>query len=283
MLSKLLAAATLFLSAAALAETTGIREIVVRAPVVDAYGHRETIDVTVHRPEGPGPFPIVVLSHGSPRSAADRRAEGRQRLARQSQPFLAMGYAVVVPTRRGYGESGGEWSEAYGRCSDPDYFHAGLETARDIRAAVEAVRREKWVDGSRVILAGQSAGGFGSIAAASTPFPGLVAVVNFAGGRGSLGPDNVCYERRLVDAMGQYGATARVPTLWIYSVNDRFFGPNLAKRMHTAFIGAGGNAEFIHAPPTGDDGHGYFAWMTRDWTPRVEAFLRKTGALPARS
>ena len=68
-------------------------ETVIRAPV-DAGRERVEIDVTVLRPKGMGPFPIVVLSHGSPRSAAERRTDGRQRLTAQSEPFIAMGYAV---------------------------------------------------------------------------------------------------------------------------------------------------------------------------------------------
>jgi len=256
-----------------------VDETVIRAPVVSGV-EQAYIEVTVFKPKGAGPFPIVVLSHGSPRSADDRRREGRQRLVAQSARFLAMGYAVLVPTRRGYGESGGSWAESYGTCRDPDYHAAGLETARDLRAAVDAVRGAAWADTTRVVLAGQSAGGFGSVAAASQPFAGLVAVVNFAGGRGSQGPDDVCGEARLVEAMGRYGRSSSVPGLWIYSANDRFFGPPLAQRMHRAFVQAGGEAEFVEAPATGLDGHGYFALSMNDWGPRVQAFLKRAGAAP---
>ena len=256
-----------------------LTESVIRAPVVSGV-EQAYIDVTVFKPQGAGPFPIVVLSHGSPRSAEDRRREGRQRLAAQSRRFVEMGFAVLVPTRRGYGESGGSWAESYGTCRDPDYHAAGLETARDLRAALEAVRGESWADPSRVVLAGQSAGGFGSVAAASQSMKGVLAVVNFAGGRGSMGPDEVCGEARLVEAMGRYGRSSRVPGLWIYSVNDRFFGPALARRMHAAFVHSGGQAEFLEAPATGLDGHGYFARAMEDWSPRVVAFLRRVGAAP---
>jgi pimeloyl-ACP methyl ester carboxylesterase len=235
------------------------------------------IDVTVFRPRGAGPFPIVVLSHGSPRSAAERRIQGRLRMVAQSEPFVAMGFAVLVPTRRGYGQSEGDWAESYGSCANPDYYSAGLESARDIRAAVDAVRDKPWADARHVVLVGHSAGGFGSIAASSTPFKGLVGVVNFAGGRGSMTPDHVCGEQRLIDAMTHYGARSRVPTVFIYSSNDRFFGTALARRMHHAFVGAGGNAEFIEAPASGTDGHGYFSRNMDDWTPRVESFLVRIG------
>ncbi|MGZ5045616.1 MAG: alpha/beta hydrolase family protein [Usitatibacter sp.] len=253
-------------------------ESVIRAPVEAGDGKVE-IDVTVLRPQGAGPFPLVVLSHGTPRSAPQRRTDGRQRLSAQSEPFIAMGYAVLVPTRRGFGHSGGEWAEGFGPCSNPDYYHAGLETARDVRAAVDVVRGEPWADTRRVILAGQSAGGFGSVAASSQPFDGLVAVINFAGGRGSMVSDRVCAESRLVDAMARYGGAARVPELWLYSVNDHFFGPSLARRMHEAFVRSGGKAEFVEAPATGLDGHAYFARAVDDWAPRVRGFLQRVGAL----
>lgn len=259
------------------AQAARFEEVVLRVPVVQGM-EQAFIEVTVFKPHGPGPFPVVVLSHGSPRLEEQRRAEGRQRLAAQSERFAAMGFAVLVPTRRGYGESEGRWAEAYGSCANPDYYAAGLETARDLRATVDAVRREPWADASRVVLAGQSAGGFGSVAASSTDFNGLVGVINFAGGRGSAGPDQVCGEARLVDAMARYGASARVPELWLYSANDRYFGPELARRMHRAFVRSGGAAEFVEAPPVGLDGHGYFARRIDDWSPRVEQFLQRIGA-----
>jgi dienelactone hydrolase len=270
--------ALLLAACAALAfpAAAALRESVMRVPVADR-GEVATIEVTVFRPEGDGPFPIVVLSHGSPRTAALRRKQGRRRLLAQSERFVAMGFAVLVPTRRGYGESGGRWAEGYGRCSDPDYYRAGLESALDLRAAVDAVRGERWADTKHVLLAGQSAGGFASVAASSMPFEGLAGVVNFAGGRGSRASDDVCGEARLVEAMGRYGAASRVPELWIYSANDHFFAPALARRMHTAFVAAGGRAELVEAPASGLDGHGYFARAMDDWTPRVARFARALG------
>ena len=100
--------------------------------------------------------------------------------------------------------------------------------------------------------------------------PGIVGIVNFAGGRGSRGPHDVCGEDRLVEAMGRYGRAARVPQLWIYSANDQYFDPGLARRMHAAFVKAGGRADFVESPAWGTDGHGYFNAVA-DWAPRVKA------------
>jgi len=46
--------------------------------------------------------------------------------------FVSRGYVVVLPMRRGYGETSGAWAEDYGRCQTPDYFGAGLQGAADI-------------------------------------------------------------------------------------------------------------------------------------------------------
>jgi hypothetical protein len=48
--------------------------------------------------------------------------------------------------------------------------------------------------------------------------------------------------------------------------------------MHQAFVGSGGSAEFVAAPALGPDGHSYFARAMDDWSPRVQAFLRRIGA-----
>lgn len=270
------ASIALVLLALVLPARAALDATVVRVPV---GASRSLIEVTIYRPAGNGPFPVAVVSHGSPRVAAQRRANGRQKMVAQSERLVAMGYAVVIPTRRGYGASEGEFAEGFGSCSNPDYYGSGLETAQDIRAAADAIRNEPWADARRIVLVGQSAGGLGSVAAASQPFEGLVAVVNFAGGRGSKGPDNVCSEDRLVEAMARFGAATRVPELWVYSSNDRYFGPALAQRMHAAFVKSGGQAEFVEAPASGSDGHLYFSRAPDDWAPRVARFLKRVGAV----
>ena len=82
---------------------------------------------------------------------------------------------------------------------------------------------------------GVSAGGFATVALTADPPPGLVAGINFAGGRGSRDADDVCEEDELVSAFRTFGQTSRVPTLWVYTQNDKYFGPALARRMRDAF------------------------------------------------
>jgi dienelactone hydrolase len=264
------------LAAIAFATAAPAGETVLSVPVKTG-NDSVSIEVTLYEPDGDGPFPVAVLSHGSPRSAADRRSMGRVRYEAQSREFLARGFAVAVPTRRGYGNSGGEWAEGYGSCNDPDYARAGLESARDIRATLEALKSNPHLDTKRVLLVGVSAGGWASVAASSTDLPGLKAVINFAGGRGSQGPDSVCYASRLVDAAALYGKTSTVPQLWVYAANDKFFGPDLAQRLVKAFTAAGGHATLKAMPAFGADGHSLFGRGTPEWTPVVREFLAENG------
>ncbi len=193
----------------------------------------------------------------------------------QARAFAAMGFIVVVPTRRGYGDSEGAWAEDYGPCSSPDYYGAGLESSRDIAATIAAAKALPGADANRIVLVGQSAGGWGSIAASTLDIPGVRAVVNFAGGRGSQSVDSVCNEGELVRATGRYGRASKVPQLWLYSANYHYFNPAIARRMHAAFVAAGGKADLVEAPAWGSDGHLYFRNVA-DWAPRVRAFLEQT-------
>lgn len=233
------------------------------------------IPVYLHMPAGAGPFPLLIMSHGSPRDAERRSRLGPNTPAEQAEAYAQKGVAVAVPIRRGYGGNGA-WAENYGGCAAGNYGPAGLASAADIRAAMNVAKVHAGIDAGRVVLIGHSAGAFGSVAAGGTG--GIKGVVAFAAGRGSRGPNDVCQEDKLVAAMGRYGAAARAPQLWVYAENDLFFGPALAKRMYEAFTKAGGHATFVAAPSYGFDGHDYFRAVS-SWQPTVDGFLRRVGFL----
>lgn len=253
-----------------------------------AGGRTHQLEAMMVRATARGIYPLAIISHGSPRSADDRPNMTPSSSTAIAIEFARRGYATLVLMRRGYGESDGTYAEGYGSCESPDYESAGRVSAQDIRAGIRYVsdraaqlsRSGASIDASRVLLVGVSAGGFGSIASAAERLPGIVGVINFAGGRGSQGDDDVCDEQRLVKAFGSYGRTAVVPTVWLYAANDHFFGPALARRMFSAFQASGGKGDLIISPAFGTDGHGQFSENGMpNWRRDVDRFLR-AHALP---
>jgi dienelactone hydrolase len=142
---------------------------------------------------------------------------------------------------------------------------------------VRYMRGQDFVDPARVVLVGHSAGAWGSIAAISDASPGVVAAVAFAPGRGSRAPDDVCGGETLAAAADVFGTTTRVPTLWIYSENDHFFGPRLARNIFDAFHATThGAAEFVAEPSCSQDGHMLIRRCPEMWHGVVAAFLQKS-------
>lgn len=224
----------------------------VAVPVTDAAGRVTRMAVRVCRPAGDAPARLVVINHGSPVNDAERATTQAHGCGDESARwFLDRGYVVMFPLRRGYGATGGDWAESYGGCARADYEAAGIETARDIAAAVDYGTALPFVRPDGAVVVGQSAGGWGTIAYDSLPHPKVAAFVVMAGGRGGRRgniPNNNCRPERLADAASRYGATASTPMLWVYAANDSFFAPPIARAMHKAFTEAGGKATLIEAP-----------------------------------
>lgn len=234
------------------------------------------LEALLIRPSGSQRFPLALISHGAPRDAEARERMTPNGLHAQAVEFARRGFAALVVMRRGYGNSGGRYAENSGPCERRDYLLAANASATDLRAAVDGMSGRGDVTTQGMIAVGISAGGFASIALSADPPPGLAAVINFAGGRGSRADDDVCDEAALVRAFATMGKRSRIPMLWVYARNDKYFGPELAQRMHAAFTAGGGRAEFIDAAAFGRDGHGLFsATGVPIWTPMVDGFLRK--------
>ncbi len=236
--------------------------------------------------EGAPPATLVLINHGSPPNASDRPKMALGRCDQEAaQWFLARGYVVAFVLRRGYGETGGEWGEHYGGCSGGQYFSAGLETAADIDATVQALSSLPYVRPGGAVVVGQSAGGWGTIAYDSVPHSQVAAFIDMAGGRGGHRddkPHNNCRPDLLVAAAGRYGKTASTQMLWIYTENDSYFAPALARAMWREFTAAGGQAEFVDPGPFDGDGHHLFfgAHGSAIWGPLVERYLAARGVVP---
>ena len=251
--------------------------------VVDGYGKSiaQPIKVTVFFDDAtPKPRPVLVINHGRAADGAGRAALGRARYSDASRWFARLGFAVIVPTRLGYGVSGGEDVEDSGACSAKNYLPGYAAAAEETIAALRFMHQRADTLKDRDIVVGQSYGGATSIAVAALNPSGTVATINFAGGGGGDPKERArspCSPARLERMFAKYGETARVPTLWIYSVNDMYFGPDLPQQWFKAFQTAGGAGRFVQVPPYGDDGHATFVRAPAVWQPIVAEFLRAQG------
>ena len=264
-----------------------LREEIVSIPQLHgkAGGKLPALVGTLYQPPGAGPFAVVILSHGSPSRGADRDLLGRFRLTAQIGAMVKQGWAVLVPMRRGYGASPGEYAESIGYCQEPRYDKTGAESALDLSAAVAFVRSRPSLDAQQIALMGQSAGGFASMAAASMQFPGVIAAVNLSGGRGGNGFDGVpCRPDLMAQTIGQFAKTLRVPMLWFYVENDKYFGPTVVHSWLKAFEAAGGKAKLVLHPPFGTDGHLLF-YKTEAipiWLGAMNDFFKERGLMGLR-
>jgi dienelactone hydrolase len=248
-------------------------------PVVDAQGKVLQLKARICRPPGDAPATLVVINHGSPPSARDRPTMQLGRCdSEAAEWFLKRGFVVAFALRRGYGASGGGWAEDYGGCNSPDYVRGGLETARDIDAVVNQVTALPFVRREGAVVVGQSAGGWGTLAYDSVRHPKVAALVVMAGGRGGHQhdvPNSNCRADLLAEAAGRYGATASTPMLWIYTANDSYFAPPVARALWQEFTKAGGKTDFEQLGAFDGDGHHLFfgAGGSEVWGPLVERYL----------
>lgn len=233
--------------------------------------HRAMMETTVFQPNGPGPFPLLIINHGKDMGLPSDQP--RDRFIVMATAFVKRGYAVVVPMREGFAASTGRYVD-----HGCNMKANGYQQARDIKDAVEWARQQNWVDGDRIIVAGQSYGGMATMALGTQEVPGVRGLLNFAGGLRDS--DTRCdWRNELVRAFTDYGAKNKVRSLWMYGVNDSLFAPDLVARMHDAFVNAGGQARWIEYGAFKRDSHGMLA--SRDgekvWWGETERFLKQVG------
>jgi dienelactone hydrolase len=272
------------LLACSLQGCAALQEQVVELPVTaaDARGQSVThpIKLTIFRDGAVAKAPFLILNHGRPARAEEFARMARVRYSDNARYFVGKGFVVLVPTRIGYGVSGGPDIENSGGCRSKNYPPVYEATAQHTLQVLAYARTLPYVDGARGIVLGQSFGGTAAITIAAKNTPGVAAAVNFAGGGGGNPadrPGDPCRPDLLRKLFAGYGATARIPTLWLYSENDKYFGREHPLEWFKAFVAAGGRGEFVQLPAHGEDGHGSFTRNPAAWRPAFEDFLRRTG------
>jgi dienelactone hydrolase len=229
-----------------------------------------SLETTFFVPDGPGPFPVVIINHG--KSLGDPRFQARARPIHAVRYFMQRGYAVVAPMRRGFSKSSGMYVGA--GCNIESN---GRVQADDVRAVLDHVVRQPWADTQRILMVGQSHGGWTTLAFGTQSYPGLRGLVNFAGGLRQEQCPN--WEAGLAQAAAAYGKETKLPSLWLYGDNDSYFSPAVFRPMHERYVQAGGQATLAAYGAFGADAHALFASAAgvRIWHPLLNDFLRGLG------
>lgn len=236
-----------------------------------SYWGEVRLQTTVYKPDGPGPFPLVIISHGVPfEKVLESEVKSRHRYCLQSQEFLKRGFAVAIPMRRGYGKSGGQKNQA------ADITTYGIQDAKDIQSTIDFMSKEPYVGGKGIVLVGQSGGGLASLAYGSMANPDVKGIINFAGG---LKTGRATWESDMANAFGIYAKTTQIPSLWFYTENDSYFSPTTVGSAYEQYRKNGGQAKLIALPPFKKDGHGLFSDFEGKsiWVGEVEKFLSQIG------
>jgi dienelactone hydrolase len=237
------------------------------------------LQVVIFKPEGPGPFPLLVVNHGSTGKGTDPEAFKHVHADRAfAKIFVSKGYLVAYPQRRGRGKSDGLYDEGFytdrtlGYTCEPERSLAGAERALgDIAAAVAALRQRSDVADRPVLMAGGSRGGALSIAYAGMHPHDIAGVINFVGGWISEACGLVA--KHLNTKLLGRGGAYRGPTLWLYGLHDRFYSLAHSGENFVAFRAAGGKGTFLPFEVS-QGGHALMSFPPL-WTPDVNRYLNE--------
>lgn len=229
------------------------------------------LETTIFKPPGEGPFPLIIMNHG--KALGSPRNQARDRFVVISKEFVKRGYAVVIPMRKGFSKSTGDYAD-YG-C---DMTGHGLGQAEDLQSTLEYLTTQSWADKDRILVAGQSYGGLTAMAFGTHAFPGVKGLINFAGGLKVHG-GGCQWQSSLVKAFAEYGGKTSLPSIWFYGENDHHFNHELANKMYEAYTKAGGHAKLVAYGPFKSDAHGMVGSHdgVKVWWPETEKFLKEIG------
>ena len=244
----------------------------------------------VYRPVKNDRHEVAVFSHGSTGGLARSPKEpGTNGIPPAVVQYLVTrGYTLVVPMRRGRGESTGTYVEECsvytGECTVGDQVKLGergiREALLDTNAVIDQLVLGRLASrDAKVLLVGHSRGGFLSLILAGER-PGLAkAVINFSGGWYGVTERLTAAEnqQRMDDHKARLTRAAEragVPTLWFYAARDPFYKDGVPQELRRYWQDAGGRSEFVfiaeHSLP-----NAHLALSDpKPWEPQADALLK---------
>ena len=262
--------------AAAWGQTSGGPETVL------IHSGSATLRAMLYRPPGRGPFPGILLNHGSGRTPEDLKRLGPyERNAEILGPVFARhGYVSLYLFRRGVGLSADQGANAVDLMNSESATHRQaarnalqlqlLENREmdDALSALKFLRALSYVDSRDVAAVGHSFGGSLTVLLAERE-PNLRAVVVFSGAGYSFdrSPE---LRARLLAAIDHVAA----PVFFIHAENDYSLSSGKVLDARREHIGKPHRLKIY--PPIGhtvDDGHDFLHLGVNIWEPDVFAFL----------
>ncbi len=241
-----------------------------------------TLHALLWRPQGRGPFPAILLNHGSGRTREDLERLGpyEQNAEKLGPVFARHGYVFLYLFRRGVGLSSDQGANAVDLMNSESAAH-GLEARNarqlqlldnremgDALSALKFLRALPYVDAKDVALVGHSFGGSLTVLMAERE-ANLRAVVVFSGSGYSFdrSPE---LRARLLAAMDHIAA----PVFFIHAENDYSLSSGKVLDARRQQIGKPHRLKIY--PPIGhtvDDGHDFLHLGVNIWEPDLFAFL----------
>lgn len=206
------------------------------------------LELLISKPQGVGPFPVVIFNHGST-GRGDRPDLFRQAWSSPaiSKYFTDKGWMVVFPQRRGRGSSEGLYDEGFEvdrsrySCLIDLSLNGVKRAVTDLDAVMEHIRARPDVLVNQALIGGQSRGGILAITYAGAHPDMFLGVVNFVGGWIS---DQCANATTINKTVFKVGSAFQKPTLWLYGERDAFYSLSHSKSNFDAFVEAGGKGSF---------------------------------------
>lgn len=248
--------------------------------------HNILVDIYKDKKINKGPY--LIFNHGTSIGYPNSRESNNSKKMEALGTFFASnGFITIIPIRTGYGESGGPQGDFKGTCSKPRIIEGMKNMTNQNLKVLEYVKDIPYININEGLITGISGGGGLSIAITSENIPGLKGVINFAGAfldtysqpllqnKDEFKQGN-CATEETLSAFKYYGSLAKVPSLWLYSVNDKIIGITKPMEWFETFQRANyipkGKFQFLQSYKL--NGHDFIA-DGKIWIPEFNKFLKE--------
>ena len=146
---------------------------------------------------------------------------------------------------------------------------------------IDYMVRQPDIDGTKILVAGQSFGGWNTLAFGTLNVPNVKGLISFAGGVSVSDCDRPT--ESLIEAAGYLGARTKIPSIWFWGENDQVFPASTWRPMYQRYHDAGGPAELVAYGTFMIDSHNLLGFPESVGIigPKLDAFLARVG-LPSR-